>query len=82
MTKGNIIGALVLVLFLAAVFVYAGAVQDQTKMCNESIEARIELLEKQIESKIRPIIQINRATVYNTDGEIAIETIEETRHGF
>ena len=76
MTKGDIIGACALVLFLIAVFIYAVAVQDQTKMCNESIEARIELLERQMESKIRPIIQINRATVYNTDGEIVVETPE------
>ena len=34
---------------------------------------RIALLEKQMQDKIRPVIQINRATVYNSDGEIVIE---------
>ena len=56
-----------------AVFLYAGAVWDERTMSAESVNDRIALLEKQIKDKIRPVIQINRGTVYNTDGEIVIE---------
>lgn len=34
----------------------------------------IQIMEKKIAEKTQPRIQINRATIYNTDGEIVIET--------
>ena len=44
---------------------------------DDSVNDRIALLEKQMKDKIRPVIQINRGTVYNTDGEIVIERIKD-----
>lgn len=76
MRKGDVIGAIVLIVFLAAVLIYAGAVWDERSMATGAVDARIALLEKQMQDKIRPVIQINRATVYNTDGEIVIEGLD------
>jgi len=73
MKKGDVIGLIILVVFLAVALVYAGAVWDERDMSNKSVNERIALLEKQMKDKIRPVIQINRGTVYNTDGEIVIE---------
>jgi len=42
---------------------------------NEAVLARLELHEKKLKEKTRPIIQVTRATIYNTDGEIVIEEI-------
>lgn len=40
---------------------------------DDSVGARIALLETQMKDKVRPVIHINRATVYNTDWEVVIE---------
>ena len=42
----------------------------------DSLEGRVELLEKQIHQKLRPIVakNIQSATIFNSDGEIVIET--------
>jgi len=39
----------------------------------DSREARITLLEQKMREKTRPVINVQRATIYNTDGEIVIE---------
>ena len=77
MKKGDIIGIIILVVFLAAALLYAGMVWDEKTMSDDSVNDRIALLEKQMRDKIRPVIQINRATVYNTDGEIVIEGLKD-----
>ena len=77
MKRGDIIGIMILIVFMVAAFLYAGAVWDERTMSSDSVNDRIALLEKQIQDKIRPIIQINRATVYNTDGEIVIERVKD-----
>ena len=76
MKKGDIIGIMILVVFMVAAFLYAGAIWDEKTMSGDSVNDRIALLERQMQDKIRPVIQINRATVYNTDGEIVIEGIK------
>ena len=76
MKKGDVIGLIILVVFLAVALVYAGAVWDERDMSNKSVNERIAFLEEQMKEKIRPVIQINRGTVYNTDGEIVIEGIK------
>ena len=73
MKKDDVIGIIILVVFLVAVFLYAGAVWDERTMSSESVNDRIALLEEQMKEKTRPVIQINRGTVYNTDGEVVIE---------
>ena len=77
MKKGDIVGIMILVVFMVAAFLYAGAVWDEKTMSGDSVNARIALLEDQMKEKIRPVIQINRATVYNTDGEIVIEEVKK-----
>ena len=75
MKKGDIVGIIILVVFLLVAFLYAGAVWDEKTMSSDSVNDRIALLERQMKDKVRPIIQISRATVYNTDGEIVIEGV-------
>ena len=41
----------------------------------DSLNARLELMEQKIRERTRPVINIQRATVYNTDGEIVIQDI-------
>ena len=77
MKKGDIVGIMILVVFMVAAFLYAGAIWDEKSMVNGSVNDRIALLEKQMKDKVRPVIQINLATVYNTDGEIAIEGLKD-----
>lgn len=45
----------------------------------DSREERIALLEKQMKEKTRPVIHIERATIYNTDGEVIIKTEDRGR---
>ena len=42
---------------------------------SESIEARLALQERKLMDRVRPVIQINRATIYNSQGEIVIEEV-------
>ena len=71
MTKTDKLAVLI---FMAAVILFIlVAVWDWRTGTDDSVDARIALLEEQMKDKIRPVIQINRATVYNTDGEVVIE---------
>ncbi len=70
------IGAVVLVLLTAGIFF-----NTQTSDMDRSVNDRLLLLEKQSEERATPRIQIQRATVYNTDGEIVIEKIEIPKKG-
>ena len=58
---------------LALFLVWAVILWDWRTGTDGSVNDRIALLERQMKEQIRPVIQINRATVYNTDGEIVIE---------
>ena len=71
MTKTDKLAVLI---FMAVVTLFIlVAVWDWRAGTDDSVDARIGLLEEQMKDKIRPVIQINRATVYNTDGEVVIE---------
>lgn len=71
MTKTDKLAVLI---FMAAVTLFIlVAVWDWRTGTDDSVDVRIALLEEQMKDKIRPVIQINRATVYNTDGEVVIE---------
>ena len=67
------------VIFLSFALILALAVilWDWRSGVDVSVDARIALLEEQMKDKIRPVIRINRATVYNTDGEIVIEEVKK-----
>ena len=77
MKIGDIIGVVFLIVFTVAAFLFAGIVWDEMTMSGDSVDARIALLEEQMKEKSRPVIRINRGTVYNTDGEIVIEGIKD-----
>lgn len=42
-------------------------------MERSSLEERVETLEELMREKSRPVIHIERGTVYNSDGEVVIE---------
>ncbi len=67
------------VIFLGFALILALAVilWDWRAGVDDSVNDRIALLEKQMKDKIRPVIQINRGTVYNTDGEVVIEGLKD-----
>ena len=50
---------------------------DTTLATRQSLESRITWLEDKMIERIKPVIQINRATIYNTEGEIVIETLDK-----
>lgn len=60
----------------AAVIVVSIAISVGMATLNrgDDTEARIEHLEQQMLEKTRPVINVESATIYNTDGEIVLET--------
>lgn len=53
-------------------------VEFHAKMSRKDLlEYRVEKLERQMLEKTRPVIHADYATIYNSDGDIAIETIGE-----
>ena len=52
---------------------------DTFSSVQESLENRISLLEEKMIERVKPVIQINRATIYNTEGEIVIEVLEDKK---
>lgn len=44
---------------------------------NQSLSDRVTWLENKMIERTKPIIQVNRATIYNTEGEIVLETKEQ-----
>ena len=62
---------------LLIVFLLMGiSLYDWKYGSDTGVDARIELLEKQMREKTRPVINIQRATVFNSDGELIIEKRE------
>jgi len=65
----------------ALLFVLTGLflLWDHHTMQERSQNDRLTQLEIQMKMKMRPIIQVNRATIYNTDGEIVVEERREEK---
>lgn len=64
----------VLTVFLVLLgIIIAGWIHATDRRMDYLVE-NIQIMEKKITEKTQPRIQINRATIYNTDGEIVIET--------
>lgn len=72
-------GALVLVLVIWSLLLAIG--WDYEDARKQSMEDRVELLEKRMAEKARPVIHIQRATVYNARGEIAVRSVDEDEEG-
>ena len=49
---------------------------DTSIATNQSLRDRVTWLEDKMIERTKPVIQVNRATIYNTDGEIVLETKE------
>ena len=49
---------------------------DTTVATSQSLGSRVTWLEDQMIKHTKPIIQVNRATIYNTEGEIVVETLD------
>jgi hypothetical protein len=49
-------------------------VWDYREARDRSVEARLSLLERQAARKSRPIIQVQRASIYSMEGELVLET--------
>ena len=66
----------VLVLAVLIASILAGwMLSDRVRGEASSLDARIALLERQMKKKLRPVINIERAAFYSTDGEIVIEEV-------
>jgi len=49
-------------------------VWDYREAKDRTIEARLALIERQMARKSRPIIQVQRASIYSMEGELILET--------
>ena len=49
---------------------------DHYTTLERSQNDRLTLLEMQMKIKMRPIIQVNQATIYNADGEVVVEGVK------
>lgn len=41
------------------------------------LENTVTVLEEHLKQRIRPIIQVQRATIYNTDGEVVVQAVDK-----
>ena len=74
--KGLLIN-IVLILMTFLILLCLLFILDTSIATNQSLVNRVAWLEDKMIERVKPIIQINRATIYNTDGEIVLETNEE-----
>lgn len=52
---------------------------DQSIGTNQSLEGRVKWLENKMIEHTKPVIQISRGTVYNTEGQIVLETHDDNK---
>jgi len=50
---------------------------DTNVSTNAALRERVTWLEDKMIERVKPIIQINRATIYNTEGEIVVEELDK-----
>ena len=70
---------LITILMIIGMIFIGLIIWDKKAAQRQSIEDRIEWLEEKMIERVKPIIQVNRATIYNTDGEIVLETLREKK---
>lgn len=67
-------------IFVLVVCIAAGIIAHiHTSDIDRSLSDRVLLLEKQMNERVIPRINIERATVYNGEGEIVVEKIEKEK---
>jgi len=75
MNPGEILsGALLALLILVTIFLC-----HERGLEAQSLNERIAYLEKQIERRAIPVIQVQRATLYAGSGEIVVEDLKQDR---
>ena len=65
------------ILIIVLVCIIAALYFDTVTATRQSLEDRVTWLEDKMIERIKPVIQINRATIYNTEGEIVIEGLDK-----
>jgi len=69
--------AILAVMLYAAILALISMTLEARSVERSSLEARVAALERQLQRRVRPIIQVNRASIYNTDGEVIVEKVEK-----
>ena len=63
----------ILAAIIATTIILAVMILNTRNMERSSLEERVATLEELMREKSRPVIYIQRGTVYNSDGEVVIE---------
>ena len=63
----------ILAAIIATTIILAVMILQTRNMERSSLEERVATLEELMREKSRPVIHIERGTVYNSDGEVVIE---------
>ncbi len=74
MTRNTFIS---MVTLIGMILILALLLWDTNSSTIVSLNDRISLLEEKMIERVKPIIQINRATIYNTEGEIVVEGLDK-----
>ena len=81
MTKADrqfYLGLATFIIFIIVILA-AAALWDKSSATKQSLVDRVSLLEEKMIERVKPVIQINRATIYNTEGEIVVEVLEDRK---
>ena len=69
--------AIIALLMISFILICLMLILDTNVATNGSLRNRVTALEEQMIRRTKPVIQINRATIYNTEGEIVVETLDK-----
>ncbi|MCG7853120.1 MAG: hypothetical protein MIO92_11425 [Methanosarcinaceae archaeon] len=69
--------AIIALLMISLILICLMLILDTNVATNGSLRNRVTALEEQMIRRTKPVIQINRATIYNTEGEIVVETLDK-----
>lgn len=64
-------------ILIVAIGVLGFAEWDRQDTIDRAMQERMASLEKRVDEAQRPVIHIERATVYNMDGELVVDTAEK-----
>ena len=69
--------AIIALLMISLILICLMLILDTNVATNGSLRNRVTALEEQMIRRTKPVIQINKATIYNTEGEIVVETLDK-----
>lgn len=73
----RVVGAASFIVLLVGCVIGALMVFDRLTMERDSLEARVQLLEEKVQRDAIPRIYVQNASIWNTDGEIIVETYDK-----